>query len=369
MSRKITRLPLNREARSGSEEYCQTRFYLSQLLIDYALVGSYHRFLRHGEPYPFVNPASLKPGSVVTSKEHDLQNSALVMLADGGLPKKIRKNFRCRSSNRVSKKNILAVAPNLPGMENYMAANKEVVDPGFPALFKLLLPLDYALLIQNPPDDEGYQSGFMLSNFHVRIERLTDTSLRSLGVYLNYLERRLYERGEAFVDVLERKFFEYFNFYHNAAGRKTAAATAAQVFSEKSLAATVFTASQQDRRLTLLTTNPKNMDLRIEQYILLKLDADEVSELKLWSKKNGFHFTRDFLIAHHPSHGVAILRARYEHTQAGRPSPDGEIKEKLNIREKWVRLTEEAIIPVNNPAESDGIGYSSAYRRSLQDDV
>ena len=70
-----------------------------------------------------------------------------------------------------------------------------------------------------------------LTHMHVKVERLTDTAIKELGKELGYVERRLFERGEDYVDALESKFFEYFGFSANAAGRKSAAAMAAQLLS------------------------------------------------------------------------------------------------------------------------------------------
>ena len=42
---------------------------------------------------------------------------------------------------------------------------------------------------------------------------LTDTAIKELGKELGYVERRLFERGEDYVEALENKFFEYFGIF------------------------------------------------------------------------------------------------------------------------------------------------------------
>ena len=39
---------------------------------------------------------------------------------------------------------------------------------------RMLMPVDYALLVQRGGKDKIYQDAFLLTHFHVRIERLTD---------------------------------------------------------------------------------------------------------------------------------------------------------------------------------------------------
>ncbi|ABK42553.1 hypothetical protein Mmc1_0024 [Magnetococcus marinus MC-1] len=341
-----------------ADSYWQAREKILDTLIKHTLIDSYNKFRKAREPYPFISRSSLRPGSVVSSKEYKLHNSALVVLLADVMPASLRKHFRCRLANRVIKKNIAGVAPDLPGLNEYDTAWRDVHHEGFIKLMRMMLPLDFALLVQPSDEDDRYQ----LTNFHVKIERLLDMALRTMGHHLNYLERGLYEQGETFIDQLERKFFEYFNYYHNAAGRRGASALAAQVLAMEQQEATIFSTSQQDRRLTLLTTYNDSHDLKIEQYVLLSLEPDEYKTLKQWGKDVALDIRNHYLI--HPQKStqpVVVMRLVYQHTEAAQPNADGTLRE-LNVRERWIRLTEETIIPLHGGAQAF-IGYPVAYKK------
>lgn len=354
--------PLDALRRNREDPYHFTREKIARNLFNYTLIDSYKQFKHENQPYPFVMPSMLRPGSVANFKEFSLQNSAFVILMDGTMPKKLRKHFRFRDGNRLCKENLLEVAPDLPGLEKYTWRARFSNHKGFDALVRMLLPMDYSLLVQRRPSN-GEVWPFELSHFHVKIERLLDNAIRSLAIHLNYLERGLYERGEAFVDLLEKKFFEYFNFHHNASGRRCAAALAAQLLARENISSTIYVSSQQTRCLTFLTTFDQNDTIAVEQYILLDMEEVLLSKLKTWGERHSIDIKNDFLVGNTYSSKKMLFRARYEHTEAGSPSPNGQLKSDVNFREKWVRLKDEALVPVN-PAQSSHIACSLIYRRS-----
>ncbi|MBF0309446.1 MAG: hypothetical protein HQL56_07965 [Magnetococcales bacterium] len=358
--------PLTAQA---DQAYLRTRDQVIRQLTHYTLIESYHQFRKENLPYPFVPPANLRPGAVATTREYKLQNNALVILINSVMSARLRKHFRCRESNRVNKKNIAAVAPDIPALERYHTDGRDPLHARFGDLMRMLLPLDYALFIQKEGTEENPELEFSLTHFHVRIERLTDNALKSLGMHLNYFGRSLYEHGDEFVETFERKFFEYFNFYHNAAGRRSAAALAAQLLSRERIESTIFVASQQDRRLSLLSNNGKEFDTDIEQYLLVRLDADEVQALEQWSKSRPFDFRHHFLIdGGNAEEAVAVLRVRYAHTPAAMPAPSGIRKLQPNLRERWVKIIQEALIPIDGDC-CKAILYPVAYRRAGTDEA
>lgn len=347
--------------------YHAARDKLRRLLIHYSLLESYHKFSRSRTPYPFVSPQSLRPGAITGTREYELHNSALVFLVGEEVPSRLRKHFRCREGNRVLKRNIAAVSPNHPLLDRFDYLSREITHPGFEALMRFLLPLDFGLLVQPEDLAERHPPLFHLSHFHVKIERLTDNALKEMGRHLNYLENSLYELDDDFIDHFERKFFEYFNFYHNAAGRRSAAALAAQMLAREKLNATVFVASQQDRRLTLLTSTGPSREVLVQQFVLLRMDGEEARALKEWGRRHGLNIHRHYLLADRPSYAVALLRLNYEHTNAATPSPKGQPKASFNMRERWIRLVEETLVPVH-PDANTCINYPVAYRRGVEED-
>lgn len=347
-----------------SNPYFFTREKIVHTLIHHTLINSYKQFNAEGIPYPFVAPNRLRPGTPTNTKEFELQNSALVILLDEPIPDGLRKNFRCREGNRLCKENLLAVAPDLPEMQNYKWSMRHSNHKGFDGLLKMLLPLDYALLVQRVENGDSWP--FELTHFHVKVERLLDSAIRGVAHYLHYLERSLYEQGESYVDLLEKKFFEYFNFSHNASGRHCAAVLAAQLLAWKKISATIFISSQQTRRLTVLTTFKTSEEVFIEQYILLNVDDTLSDQLLSFGKKESVEIQKDFFIQNANQPTLAVLRARYEHTEASHPLFDGQTVRTLNPREKWIRLKDEALIPIQ-PKQTTTIGCSLVYSRAATD--
>ncbi|MBF0624733.1 MAG: hypothetical protein HQL82_07985 [Magnetococcales bacterium] len=346
---------------SAVVDFRAAREQIARLLIQYTLIDSYHKFRKAERDYPFVQPSALRPGAQVASREYHMHNNVLITLVDGSLPERLRKHFRCRTSNQVKKRNIAALAPGLPGLDQYDPGQRRLGDPGFGDLLRMLMPLDFSLLIQRSGTEKIPAGEFQLTHFHVKIERLFDSALRAMGIYLNYLERSLYERGEDFMEDLEKKFFEFFNFYHNAAGRRSAAALAAQVMALEHQRGTVFITSQQDRRLTLLTSNGVDQDVEIEQYLLVQLEKEELAALSAWGAAMNVDVER-YLVYRDDPRAIAVFRARYSHTEAARPSSDGSLKPQLNAREKWVRLVGEALVSLDSN-QNMAIGYPFTYSR------
>lgn len=346
------------------ETFAAFRKRLVRFLVNYTLVESLENFSQAHEPYPFVNPTFLRPGSVGPSYEYHMHKNALIVLMDGYFPKKLRKHFRCRDINRVRKANILDVAPDLTTLEGMPVLHRYSNQPGFEQLMRALIPLDFALLIQKARDIQPENDLYEITHFHVKIERLMDNALRSLGVDLNYLERNLYEKGDAFVETLEKKYFEYFNFYHNAAGRRSAAALAAQILAKEKMATAVFITSQQDRRFSLFTADAKSTNIQIEQYILLELNVADTKNFIAWGAMAGLNIEENFQIDCREGKGVYLFRGKYEHTEAGLPSPGAALKPGINSKEKWVRLVKEEILSMN-PEVTESILFPIVYRSEI----
>jgi hypothetical protein len=142
-----------------------------------------------------------------------------------------------------------------------------ITHPNFTNLLDRVLDIDYALLMQKLVNEDI----ITLSHIHVKVERLTDNAVRLMARDLGYIKRSLYEKGEAYADKLEQKFYEYFGFSSNASGRKCAAAMAAQLLSHENLEFSVFASCQEDCHLTVL--NQSNI---ITKYMLIKVDVESI---------------------------------------------------------------------------------------------
>jgi hypothetical protein len=337
-------------------------------LIQHTLINSYHEFVRQKKPYPLVDPHSLRPGSASPSKEFYLHHAALVVLLNGQLSDKLRHHFRCRGGNRLRMRNLVDVAPDLSYLKSYRPQQRYSTHPHFERLIQQLLPLDFALLVQQSLDQERHGLAYELSHFHVKIEGILDNALRSMGIYLNYLKEDLYERGDSYVDLLEKKFYEYFNFYHNSAGRRTAAVLAAQLLAQEGQEGTVYVSSQQDRRLTLFSSGPSTTSaLRktdVEHFTLLALSSSTTKKLKEWGQEVGLNIGRDYLISKKSKEKIFILHTQFEQTPAASPSLDGQLRSKINRQKKWVRLVKEQIISIN-PSCRDVIHFPCVYQKGV----
>lgn len=320
-------------------EFPSVRQHLTTLLVRHALINSYVRFKEANRPYPFVEATHLVPGQAVRSIERSFQNTALVFAVDGMLPVSLNKHFRLRSSNRVTWRNIQRLAPDLD-LSEYKATDNRFDSPGFDPLLTKLLPLDYALLVQRGDEEAG--DGFQLSHLHVKVERLADNAIKDLGRKLGYIDRRLFERGEDFVEMLESKFYEYHGFSWNASGRKSAAAMAAQLFADESLCFAVFVASQEENRLTVLD----DTDL-VSQYLLVRLDARQRAAFRATLHEAGIADASAYLVSDAGERSpVLILRTQLRRTRAALT-----VKRSHRDREvlaPWLELVGEHLLPCHD---------------------
>jgi hypothetical protein len=318
-----------------SDDYAVARARLEGVLLRHALLASYDSFTEARKPYPFTDPAHLLP-IVGHAVEHSLQNTALVFLLDRVLPRKLANHFRLRGSNRATWANIKRLAPDLD-LSDYKANHCQVSDPAFDELVHKLAPLDYALLLERPDPEDGRARPCQLTHLHVKVERLTDNAIKLLARQLGYIERRLFERGEDYVDALEAKFFEYYGFPPNASGRKSAAAMAAQLFAEHGLRFTVFVASQEDCRLSVLDQTD-----RITQYMLVKPDAR--TRAKLTEAAEPLGGLARFAARTDRNAPVFILRVVFRRTAAAMPIAGGKRGDD-DVQAPWLEIEELVAVP------------------------
>ena len=315
-------------------DFAETRARLGRLLIDHTLVQSWRRSRRASQAYGFPDPGSLLPDHGTGRLERPYQNTALLFAVDGRMPVGLNKHFRLRASNRISWRNLSAYAPELD-LSEYKSADGRFDSPNLDPLVRKLLPLDYALMVER-----GAEGGdvFELTHFHVKVERLTDNAIKDLGRGLGYIERRLFERGEDYVEALEAKFYEYHGFSANASGRKSAAAMAAQLLATSELDFAVYVASQTDNRLAVLTQEDE-----VAQYLLIRLSGRTRQRFEA-SIPAGFELADYLVNAPDGPDAVLILRARLARTEAARPHRR-RARDK-DVTAPWLAIAEEAVIAV-----------------------
>ncbi len=322
-----------------ADKFLANRARLTSQLLRHSLIDSFFRFMSDGKPYPFVSPDQLLPNLAQSWVEHRHQSTVLMFLIDGTLARPLNKHFRLRTSNRVTWRNIQRLAPDLD-LSEFKAAHCQLTDSSFEPLLNRLLALDYALLAQESAEGDNTA----LSHMHVKLERLTDTAIKELGKQLGYIDRRLFERGEDYVEALEGKFFEYFGFSANAAGRKSAAAMAAQLLSAHRQRFAVFVAGQEDCRLTILDHGPL-----IEQYLLIRPDGLALQRFQRAAMAAGIQELGDYALtglgAAGPNDGAfpLLYRLRLERTAAARPG-DRRHRDR-DLLKPWLRIKDAAVLP------------------------
>lgn len=327
---EIIQLPVS----APRDSYAAARARLTGFLIRYTLIDSYFNFIRDGKAYPFADASQILPTGSARSTERPQQNTAFVILLDGTLPRGLNKHFRLRSSNRVTWRNIQRLAPELD-ISDFKSSQTHLHSPDVTSLLEKLLTMDYALIAERVVEDDiGHV--FKLSHMHVKVERLTDNAIKDLARDLGYIDRRLFERGEDYVEALEAKFFEYYGFPPNAAGRRSAAAMSAQLIAKNGFPFTVFTSSQEDCRLTV----HDNGDV-IEQYMLVRLDAGHRAALGTAAKQIGVTDLSPYLIDGGDT-PVAIYRASLERTDATRSDSTATRDETLQA--PWLKIGDQVIV-------------------------
>jgi hypothetical protein len=320
---------------------------LVDYLIRYALVESYFTFQRHRRPYPFAHKHALLPNTDGPKAESRYQNTAFMILRDGRIPQSLIKHFRLRRSNLVNAANVARMVPGLDlSLEPVDPARCEVMGEGFEGLFRGLAPLDYALVMERHQDEDGSgQSGppegpVRLTHMHVKVERLTDNAVNELARDLGYVERRLFERGEDYVDRLEAKFYEYFGFSANASGRKSAAAMAAQMLGVEGGRFNVLLSNQDDCRMTVLDESEL-----ITQYMLLRLDRADTERFTAQALAAGADDGTAFrVISDGRGQTVVIYRLTLRRTAAARPGPRQPGESELDL--PWLEIADEALVAV-----------------------
>lgn len=335
MSDKANVIPLH--PAPAQSAYGAARGRLCDTLIRYTLIDSFFQFISQGMHYPFPRPDELLPQSARRHTEHKQQNAVLIVLIDGQLPRPLNKHFRLRSSNRVAWRNIQRLAPELD-LSDFEAAHCRLSDAGFERLLTRLLPLDYALLA-GQDDGRLDDTDLALTHMHVKVERLTDNALKDMGRELGLIDRRLFERGEDFVEELEAKFFEYYGFSANSSGRKSAAAMAAQLLKQHGARHTVFVAGQEDSRLTMLDDGDT-----IVQHMLIRLNKAEYAEFRDVLRSRGIEDASAYSITG-GSDGPRCVLYRMQLSRTGAAQAGSSERRDARMRASWLEITDEAILP------------------------
>jgi len=328
------------------------RDQLDSNLIQLALVDSYNNFINSGDEYPFVSKRELKPRARVAEQEYVNHNHFFIIFCEGTIPAIHKKYIRFFDNNKLTKESLEKI-PYITLHKNYTSNLRYFNNPAFSVLVKDLLPVDYALLIQNDPSIKT-QNRYMMTNFHVRIDWPIDDATEDMAQNLRYVGKELYERGEKYAEHLQHKLFENYGFHHSVGGRRTAAVVAAQLLKKMNFISTIYVSSAEARTLTRIS------ERGVSKYVLIKMPIAEIIKLAEEHKIQFDNFIDRYMIDIGDECGVAILNVVYRNSIYSKPPEDGKIR-RLRPDYQWLSVHDQLILPLPNQQDAYPVRYNTIY--------
>ena len=327
---------LSQENRLRRSYYELLRDELDQQLIQYSLIDSYTNFLNKNIAYPFVEKRELKPRARIPAVEHECQNCFLVIFVEDSIPSIHKKYIRFFRTNRTNKNNLLRYEP-LPLSEKFDRNQKYLESTHFYDLLNLLIPVDYALLIQRDPSSKK-KNRYSLSHFHVKIDWPIADAAEDLAISLRYISKDLYEKGDKYAIDVQKKFFEYYCLPFEVGGRRTAAIVASQYLKRIGCISTAYAASSESRALIRISERGTS------KLVLMKIDESEVEQIAALNNMKVRTFNKNYVIRYEKNDAICIFQATYSFTNQARPPDDGklrDVKSDLN----WLSVGGQHIMP------------------------
>ncbi len=309
---------------------------LDQFLLQYALVDSYNNFLSKNIEYPFVEKRELKPRARITDIEHESQNTFLIIFIEDSISADHKKYIRFYDINKTTKENIIK-SKTLPLSCQFDRSQKLFDSARFFDFVRILLPVDYALIVQRDPSSRTNDK-YVLSHFHVRIDWPVVEAAESLAVNLRYISKEIYEKGDKYAEDIQKKFFEYYGLPVMAGGRRTAAIVAAQYFKRIPCITTVYVGSSGSRALTRIS------ERGVSKAILMKFTEDEINQIAVSNSFSYNAFRKNYVIARERKDNICIFQANYSFTNHARPPDDGKLRE-LRPDLYWQAVESQHILP------------------------
>ena len=345
---------LSRNDRLRRSLYKTLRNELDLSLLQLGLIDPYSRFRKAKVDYKFVEKRELKPRAKVAEAETDLIDGFIVLFSEAAIPSKLKKYIRYFDNNKVTKENLQEFALNSNSVApKFLKAQKYFDNARFFDLLKSLLPVDYALLIQQDASSKG-KTRYSLSHFHVRVDWLIDFAAESLAKQLRYVSKDLYEKGEKYAQTMVEKLFEYFSFHHSVSGRRTAAVVAYQLLSAADFVSTVYVNSSESRALTRIAENG------VSKFCLVKVPMEHIEMIESGKKFEVKNFRKNYLIHLTDDYGVGLFHVFYKHNEHSKPPVDGRLRE-LQSDVQWLRVANQLLLPKPSAHDCRPINYSSIY--------
>lgn len=312
---------------------------LDQFMVQYALIDSYNNFSKTKIVYPFVEKRELKPRARIPDLEYEHHNSFLVIFSEETIPSAHKKYIRFFDANKTTKINLLQ-SEALPLSDKFGRDQKFMESVHFNNFIKILLPIDYALLIQRDPASKA-KNRYTLSHFHVRIDWPITDAAEDLAQRLRYISKDIkdiYEKGEKYAEDIQKKFFEYYGLPVMVGGRRTAAIVAAQYMRRFQHITTVYAGSSESRALIRIS------ERGVSKLVLLKLTANEIDQIAEENNSAPRTLKNNYMIAQEGKAGIFILQVIYSNTNHARMPDDGKLRE-IQPDLNWLTVASQYILP------------------------
>jgi hypothetical protein len=324
---------------------------LEKRLMKISLVDSLYKHLEQGVEYTFLEKSELKPKSKKTEKESKLFNTFLVIFCEGVISPDLKNYLRFFPENKLIKKNV-EYLPSLSLYKTFHHNLRHFDNPHFLELVEELIPIDYALLIQQNPTIKK-KNQYALTHFHVKIDWPIADAAEDLAKGLKYIQKHLHENGDKEARLLQNKLFEYYGSHHSAGGRRTAGLIAAQLLKKMNYISTVFVSSAEVRSLI------KYSERGVSKFFLIQLNDRHITALAHKEKMDVETFKSFYLYPANDTY-VGIAEAIYEHTPYSLPPEEGKTR-KFKPDYNWLRLKHELLHPTTNSLNTHPINYDWVY--------
>ena len=298
---------------------------LDQFLLQYALIDSYHNFVSQQNRFPFVEKRELKPRGRIPDQEYESQNAFLVIFVEDSVLPEHKKYIRFFDVNKTIKKNLLRFK-TLPLSDKFDRNWKYLESIYFRNFLKILLPVDYALLIQGDSARQA-RNQYGLTHFHVRVDWPITEAAEDMARSLRYIS-----------EDIQKKFFEYYGLPVMVGGRRTAAIVAAQYLKRIPGISTVYVGSSESRALIRLSERGES------KAVLIKRSLKELEEIAEAHGLSPRAFKKNYVVAREKRCGVCIFQASYTRTYHAREPEDGKLRE-IKPDLHWLTVGEQHILP------------------------
>jgi len=343
---------LSQENRIRRSYYELLRDELDQFILRYTLIDSYDLFASRKIPYPFVKKRELKPRARIPGQEYEGHNTFLMIFVEDSIPLGHKKYIRFFDVNKTTKKNLLH-PEILPLSAKMDSTHKNLDSVHFFDFIKILLPVDYALLIQRVPAGRA-RDRYCLTHFHVRIDWPIAAAAEDLAQSLRYISKDIYEKGDKYAEDIQKKFFEYYGIPFMVGGRRTAAIVAAQYLKRISCITTVYVGSSESRSLIRIS------ERGVSKAVLMKFSDSELERIAEANRISPAVFEKHYIVTREKKKAICIFQATYSMTNHSRPPDDGKLRE-LKPDLNWLTVGGEHILPKPGVKEYPPIPVSVIY--------